>query len=695
MSINRLIQSLIFAVVICFVSSAATFEDGKTYVISSNINLSASELIGKDVTLIFQGGMITSNTKVTLTGDHTKIVAPIGQIFGNNVTIKGTWDIDRAYPQWFGTIVYENFQNYNTTSKAQDASEAINKAIGMKQRGEVYLPRGIYVIKNPIIIYDGILLTGDRGMETSSGNSFEGTILQSWKVSGTSISDANEKYMIYVNADNNKTRLTKGDFLSGQITGIKNIEFYNYIPGGTFNSVQQLQGSTTACLKCIFAYESCQLDHVRFYNFRQALVYAGDKYIDNKQVTNCDYVCNNGNYKILERLFAYDFKWFGDNLIFEHNTIQDRQFSKGINLVNCNSGFIRGNIINSDVNFNWCKGIDFSNNHMEYGPVITIVSSNITTSNNYIERGHNPSFVITGHGSRDKSVVSMHGDMFISIDRPRKYMEGDEGENNVNYNIFRQRMNNASDYDIAIDKDVLINFDNVFRYRICGISGKMYPMGIKICKTGDQSPVTKFNDLSYMLSQQGNISSDFNVDKMFSIGNLNSLEVHSAMKNDDTYWLAASGVYTYQYQVIYDMERRLLATRNNVQLFNVKNSQDMASGLTQNSKNGVLLVIADNNGNSARASIRLIRRKNGSSGFSYVDLPNNNNHYFYDNGISVNGYHWQVGDNNTILSGATNVENITFQGNNVMCRIAGDTSKSNWKHGDVIINTGNNTIQIK
>lgn len=668
---------------------AATFETGKTYVISQDIVLSVSETIAPDVTLIFQGGMITSKSSVTLTGTNTKLIAPIGKIFDDKVLVKGSWDIDRAYPQWFGATAYSDFVNYNTTSNIKESGEAINKAITMKQRGEVFLTKGIYIISTPVIVFDGIQLKGVRGIEAHSENKYDGTILQSWKSRNSVISDADDRYMIYVNSDAKKLRITKGGFLASQITQVSDIELYNYIPSGKFSSIQQLQSNTTACIKGIFAYEGFQLDHVRFRNLRQALSYSSNQYIDNKQVTYCDYVCTNENFKLLEHLYAYVLDGFGDNLLFEHNGIHEANYNKGISLYNCLGGSIRNNIINADVKFNNCKAIDFVGNHMEMGAVISIISSQLNMSSNYIERGYNTSMTIEGNNDRNKSIVNMNGDMFIFIDRPRNYPNREEEGSSVNYNMFRSRLNNASEYDIAIDNNAIVSFDQVFRYRIGGYATKTYPMGIKVCKMANQESFDKFNNHSYILSQNGNISSDFNVDKNFSLSNINSLEVHTAMKNSDTYWLGESGTYSYQYQVIYDKERKLLATRNNNQIFNVSNSQDMSGGLTQNNKGGVLLVVADKNGNSTRATIRLIRRRNGSSAFSYVDIPNNNNHFLYDNGISINGYHWQAGTNNDILSGATNIESITFQGNNVVCRISGDHSKSAWKRGDMLINTGN------
>ena len=502
------------------------------------------------------------------------------------------------------------------------------------------------------------------------------------------IRDEDDQFMIYVNSDAKKQRITKGGFLASQITQIADIELYNFIPSGKYSSVQQLQKNTTACLKGIFAYEGFQLDHVRFRNMRQALLYSSNQYIDNKQVTYCDYECTNENFKLLERLFAYSLDGFGDNLLFEHNGIHEAKYNKGISLSNCLGASIRNNIINADVSFKSCKAIDFVANHMEYGAEISVISTSLNMSENYIERGYTTPLKISGDGDRNKSIVKMNGDMFIFIDRPRNYPDGAEEGKPINYNMFRNRLNNASEYDIAIDNNAVISLNQVYRYRVGDIAAKTYPMGIKVCKLDNQEPLHKFNDFSYILSQNGSISSDFKVDMSFSLTNINAIDVHTAMKNNDTYWLGESGTYNYQYQVVYDKERKILATRNGNQLFNVSNSQDMTGGLKQNSKGGVLLVIADNEGNGSRATIRLIRKRNGSSSFSYVDIPNNNGSFLYDNGISVNGYHWQAGTKKDILSGATNVESVSYQGDNVVCRISGDKSKSTWKRGDVLINTG-------
>lgn len=100
------------------------FQNNSTQIITSDILLNEGGYIGENVTLIFQGGMIKINPNlqlqqpsltITITGQHTKIIAPITQIFGDSINVDGTWDIDRAYPQWFGATQLEKEQFNNAS----------------------------------------------------------------------------------------------------------------------------------------------------------------------------------------------------------------------------------------------------------------------------------------------------------------------------------------------------------------------------------------------------------------------------------------------------------------------------------------------------------------------------------------------------------------------------------------------------
>lgn len=700
------------------------FSANGTYVLTSDLSISENAEIAENVTLIFQGGKIVreqngvnSSETLTITGKHTKIIAPITQIFGAGIVVSGTWDIDRAYPQWFGTKAFDTIQDYsNPPTDVEDASEGINNAINMKLRGEVFLPKGFYIIKEPIIVKDGIQLIGEKGMEQYPDNNYEGTILQSWRnMDNNAILDSTNQFMIHVNANSERSRITEHNFLAGQITTIRDIQLYNYIPShlqfiylrdgqladNEYN-IGQLTKKTTACVRGIFACENLLLDHVRFYNFRNALSYE-NRYIDSKKVSYCDYVCNNPVFSLLDKLFAFDFGIFGDDLMFDHNSIQNGKYNKGLCLQNCNSGIIRCNIMHADIEIKNSKAISLSNNHMEFGPVVIIKESNVSMSNNYIERAYRTPIELSGNQYRDKSIVSMHNDVIVFVENLRPYYEreeADEDGGNPDFTAFKDRLSNASEYDIKIDNNAVLSLEHVYRHRICIISGKVYPMGIKICKN-DETPLDTFNDFSYMLSQKGSISCDFNVDKFFALNDINNISIYTAMINSqDVYWLENSGKYMYKYQIIYDKNRPLLATRNNSQIFDVNNDSSLSNGVVKNILNGILLCVADNNGNGARATIRLFRKRGTDWGqgtdLKYVDIPNNNNHLFYDNGISINGYRWKAATSSDILNGATGIESITFQGDNVVCRINGSGDNSTWSHGDVLIKLGADpSIEVK
>ena len=150
------------------------FTSNSTYNITTDITLESDTVIPDNVTLIFQGGKILSNTPLTLTGQRTRIVAPICQIFGEDIEVDGSWDIDRAYPQWFGYATYQTPVDYLPPATCRDAGPAINKAIKMKQMGEVFLPKGIYVIATPAIaaLFCGIFRNSVFSMACASSLMF-------------------------------------------------------------------------------------------------------------------------------------------------------------------------------------------------------------------------------------------------------------------------------------------------------------------------------------------------------------------------------------------------------------------------------------------------------------------------------------------------------------------------------------------
>ena len=172
--------------------------EGETYVVipqngNPEIVINDHVTLAHGTTLIFAGGKITGSG--TLTGDYTRLVAPITQIFGKDITVDGIWEMDRAYPQWFGArndissaefcllreaceaaanqnkldaeSIKKDIETARNNALKQldawnvDSSDAINKAMKLKHGGEVFLPKGEYAICKTLQVPHGIVLRGE------------------------------------------------------------------------------------------------------------------------------------------------------------------------------------------------------------------------------------------------------------------------------------------------------------------------------------------------------------------------------------------------------------------------------------------------------------------------------------------------------------------------------------------------------
>ena len=68
--------------------------------ITQNYDLNGEVItLPQDCILHFSGGVVCNGT---LKGDNTCIDAPITKIFGKDIVIVGSWNVDYAYPEWFG-----------------------------------------------------------------------------------------------------------------------------------------------------------------------------------------------------------------------------------------------------------------------------------------------------------------------------------------------------------------------------------------------------------------------------------------------------------------------------------------------------------------------------------------------------------------------------------------------------------------
>lgn len=699
------------------------FNTGTTYIVEENVTFSSSVIIPENVTLIFQGGKFVvaedCEEEITITGSNTRLEAPICTIFGKGIKVEGSWDIDRAYPQWFeiekevistehiktdseGNNIYENFCY-------DDWSTPINKAIKMKQIGEVFLKNGDYSIASPIIMNCRIQLVGESSQWGDSKKVLQKVFNEETNEVedkevyesiygctrffpiGEGYSLYSDEYLLYVNAEAGTKSPIPGMQYIDQSTLIKNICFTDFISKSEDHKFTQ---------KCIFAGGGVHLDRIVWYNFLQGIKYT-ETYNDTRSITNCSFKHDQINLyqtddidttEDLRTTYAIDTGWLGDALKFEHNAIHSTCNGKALKLFNCGGGSIQGNIINSDVLIDGCKAIVFNANHCESGIQIEIINSSVTTNNNYIHRGNKPNFYIHSKGGyNNQSVVSLNNDMFIHL-----------------------KTSNA-DYDICIDKETTLKVSNLFRYDITyTVFDKMYPCGINICKdiviyeNGNiktYKPFDEFNNFSYITSGECYIQPGYNIQLKACIKNVNTFAIDNVQSNGAVSWHSESGLYKYYYQIVWDQNREIKKTLSSSDFNNsIFNIQWYLGGTTfqdvntiRRDGNGVLIVLSENQSGNC-AMVRLIREKIEDNSFQDVYIPVCGSRYLYDNGISICDYKWSTPFK--FLSMETcdkNMEMFRIIDGNVECftkREGGITPTTGWKRGDVIHNIGSNPSTI-
>ena len=669
------------------------FESGKTYAVKGILR-TQNLTIPENVTLIFLGGRFetTAGNKVTISGTNTRLKAPICTIFGKGINVEGSWDIDRAYPQWF------------ELDDNNDWSSSINKAISMKGFGEVFLKSGIYEINNTIKIPRWIQLIGESSQRMIVDGTEKCTII-SPKTNGNST--FTDGYIIHVNTpyvyDYDDTKCDKYQLID-QSTLIKNICFTNW------------SEATPITKKCILAGGGVHLDRIVWYNFLQGVKYT-HTYNDTKSITNCSFKYFGDKDTGLDE-YAIDVSWLGDALKFEHNAIHSTCNGKALKIDHCGGASIQGNIINGDVLIEGSKAIVFNANHCEGGMQVTIEDSSVVTNNNYFHKGTVPNITIKSSGNADKSVVSMNNDMFMFLET--SVNEYNEAENK---SAIRKRIDNTSIYDICIDRHTILDITNVYRYESIIDFYKMYPCGISLCEgrvetiegnsTTIYEPINEFNNYSYIASCKSQMLSNYCLNVQATIRDTKAPAISNVQHSNSICWFADGGTYRYYYQILWDETRGIKKTSSSTStsdsIFPVKWFADNAYSdlqekegteeTSETAKSGVLIGLPkDVNGNCSLVRLYRMVHVNNNHIYQtlceYVDVPVCGTQYLYDNGISICGYKWNVYNENTLTLTETsdkNMEMFRIIDGNVECftkREGGITPTTGWKRGDVIHNIG-------
>lgn len=144
--------------------------DGNTiFVIKYDFILTGNITIPSNCILQFEGGSI--NGAYTITGNNTIIKAEAIKIFNTDIIIDGTWQINIAYPEWFGAKA-------NGIDDDSPAFAKLNSIITPdepygfvpKFSRTIYLSRKTYVLKQLVMLYCNLIGAEGSIVKMDGGN---------------------------------------------------------------------------------------------------------------------------------------------------------------------------------------------------------------------------------------------------------------------------------------------------------------------------------------------------------------------------------------------------------------------------------------------------------------------------------------------------------------------------------------------
>lgn len=237
------------------------------YIIQYDYDLNGTTItIPEGCVLEFQGGSL-NNGKVI--GNNTKIISGILKIFGTNITLSGTWDLDCVYPEWFGALGNNNSDDTNALQSAINLSELSSFNVEL-------LSGKSYKITNFIELPSYCKLGCQKNISSGFWN--------------------NTKIIRYGNSD--AIRLVKGN--SGSIRNIC-IENISIESGNERESDSNKVINRSGSGICIYSTDSaygiahCKFNSITVFGFDKGLNFKGKGYegIAYNVFNNCSFIYNN------------------------------------------------------------------------------------------------------------------------------------------------------------------------------------------------------------------------------------------------------------------------------------------------------------------------------------------------------------------------------------------------------------------
>ena len=662
----------------------------------------------------------------------------------DGVDIDGNWHMDRAYPQWFAS------------PGCNDWSTPINKAIELKRTGEVFLQRGLYPTKHSIRVRYGIELVGENGFSSNPGKGSNSDLLGTTIVANknsSSCSNFQSGYMVLVNTKPVE-QYPSSEHIEEQFnmwvhpypaftTVVRNITFMN--GDKSERIIPQLNGLFTA--------GGLDIEQCRFLNFKQAIVKSRD-YADGFVIKDCRFSGVNivhyappGTTSATDTT-VYDTKWMiylngdGDNLQFTGNAFMGSRFinNRTLYVGRNRGGLISCNITGGEIVLNGCRGLTFSNNHMESsmesneGMLIRVLNSQVTISDNFFYKSERGNIYVAGGGYGTPSVAEIHNntylctfhDLFpgITNDSIQDYysLEERRTEFEAKKKIWLAR---SSAPEIIVGDGATVNISNQYR-QVALLNSVTWPLTVGIQFRAenqndsifltDTIATTLLNDLSPYLSGSGTINAGFAVNNVnHQLHNINR-RTATMMPNRNDRWYAESGEYEYFAVFVIDRQRNIIAYPNGMKYKHLKNKGD-----TIIKKNNFIDNPVDANAVSTLIPIyggtyfpkwsgylrmyrcrverdTIINKIVREFDWNTVDVPVVNAMMLYDNGLFLSGYPWQKCSEANPLGSLPDtdtlkLQDVTHLNESVECTATTKPSSlpDTWSRGDKIFNVGNET----
>ena len=662
----------------------------------------------------------------------------------DGVDIDGNWHMDRAYPQWFAS------------PGCNDWSTPINKAIELKRTGEVFLQRGLYPTKHSIRVRYGIELVGENGFISNPSNGSNSDLLGTTIVANknsSSCSNFQSGYMVLVNTKPVE-QYPSSEHIEEQFnmwvhpypaftTVVRNITFMN--GDKSERIIPQLNGLFTA--------GGLDIEQCRFLNFKQAIVKSRD-YADGFVIKDCRFSGVNivhyappGTTSATDTT-VYDTKWMiylngdSDNLQFTGNAFMGSRFlnNRTLYVGQNRGGLISCNITGGEIVLNGCRGLTFSNNHMESsmesneGMLIRVLNSQVTISDNFFYKSERGNIYVAGGGYGTPSVAEIHNntylctfhDLFpgITNDSIQDYysLEERRTEFEAKKKIWLAR---SSAPEIIVGDGATVNISNQYR-QVALLNSVTWPLTVGIQFRAenqndsifltDTIATTLLNDLSPYLSGSGTINAGFAVNNVnHQLHNINR-RTATMMPNRNDRWYAESGEYEYFAVFVIDRQRNIIAYPNGMKYKHLKNKGD-----TIIKKNNFIDNPVDANAVSTLIPIyggtyfpkwsgylrmyrcrverdTIINKIVREFDWNTVDVPVVNAMMLYDNGLFLSGYPWQKCSEANPLGSLPDtdtlkLQDVTHLNESVECTATTKPSSlpDTWSRGDKIFNVGNET----